>query len=77
MNYFSSILVLHVLVFTCSYINIYVTCIYCIGNASICSRGRCGRDRMVLDLQLPMQSVPITTDIVSSNLDQGEVYNIM
>jgi hypothetical protein len=30
-----------------------------------------------LDLQLPMQSVPITTDAVSSNLDQGEVYNIM
>jgi hypothetical protein len=30
-----------------------------------------------LDLQLPMQSVHITTDIVSSNLDQGEVYNIM
>jgi hypothetical protein len=29
------------------------------------------------DLQLPMQSVPITTDVVSSNLDQGEVYNIM
>ena len=28
-------------------------------------------------LQLPMQSVPITTDVVSSNLDQGEVYNIM
>jgi hypothetical protein len=24
-----------------------------------------------------MQSVPITTDIVSSNLDQGKVYNIM
>ena len=31
----------------------------------------------LLDLQLPMQSVPITTDVVSSNLDQGEVYNIM
>jgi len=29
-----------------------------------------------LDLQLYMQSVPITTDVVSSNLDQGEVYNI-
>jgi hypothetical protein len=29
------------------------------------------------DLQLPMQSVPITTDVVSSNLDQGEVYNII
>jgi len=24
-----------------------------------------------------MQSVPITTDVVISNLDQGEVYNIM
>jgi hypothetical protein len=30
-----------------------------------------------LDLQLPMQSVPITTDVVGSNLDQGEEYNIM
>ena len=30
-----------------------------------------------LDLQLSMKSVPITTDVVSSNLDQGEVYNIM
>ena len=30
-----------------------------------------------LDLQLPMQSVPITTDVVSSNLDQGEGDNIM
>jgi hypothetical protein len=28
-----------------------------------------------LDLQLPMQSVPITTDVVSSNLAQGEVYS--
>ena len=24
-----------------------------------------------------MQSVPITTDVLSSNFDQGEVYNIM
>jgi len=31
---------------------------------------------LFLDLQLPMQSVLTTTDIVSSNLDQGEVYNI-
>jgi hypothetical protein len=30
-----------------------------------------------LDLQLPIQSVPITTDVVSSNLDQGDVCNIM
>jgi hypothetical protein len=30
-----------------------------------------------LNLQLPMQSVPITADVVSSNLGQGEVYNIM
>jgi hypothetical protein len=28
-----------------------------------------------LDLQLPMHSVSIT-DVVSSNLDQSEVYNI-
>jgi hypothetical protein len=28
---------------------------------------------MVVGLLLPMQSVPITTDVVSSNLDQGEV----
>ena len=27
--------------------------------------------------QLPMQSVPTTTDVVGLNLDQGEVYNIM
>ena len=29
-----------------------------------------------LDLQLPMQSVPITTTVVSSNLAQGKVYSI-
>ena len=28
----------------------------------------------LLDLQIP---VPITTDVVSSNLDQGDVNNIM
>jgi len=38
---------------------------------------RRGRDRNVVELKLPMQSVPITTNVVSSNLDQGEVYNIM
>ena len=31
----------------------------------------------MLDLQLPMQSVPITTDVMTSNINQGEVYNIM
>ena len=30
-----------------------------------------------LDLQLSMQSVPITTDVVSLNLDQDKLYNIM
>ena len=29
-----------------------------------------------LDLQLPMQSVLITTNVLSSNLNQGEVYNV-
>ena len=30
----------------------------------------------LLDLQLPMQSVPITIVVVGSNPTQGEVYNI-
>jgi len=30
-----------------------------------------------LELQLPMHSVPITTDVMSLNLNQGEVYNSM
>jgi hypothetical protein len=29
-----------------------------------------------LNLQLHMKSVPIATDVVSSNRDQGKVYNI-
>ena len=40
-------------------------------------RDRCGRDHMVVGFRTPMQSVPITNDVVSSNLNQGEVYNIM
>ena len=32
---------------------------------------------MLLNLQLPMQSVSITIDVVSWNLDQGEEYSIM
>jgi len=30
----------------------------------------------MLDLQLPVQSVPITTNVVSSNPFHGEVYSI-
>ena len=33
--------------------------------------------RYTFSEELLMQSVPITTDVVSSNLDQGVVYNIM
>jgi len=33
-------------------------------------------DRMVVGFTT-MQSVPITTDVVNLNLDQGEVFNIM
>jgi len=41
-------------------------------------RGHCGCDRMVVGLTMTyMQSVPITTDVVSSNFDQGKVHNIM
>jgi hypothetical protein len=31
-------------------------------------KGHRGRDCMLVDLQLPVQSVPITTKVVSSNL---------
>jgi hypothetical protein len=31
----------------------------------------------MIDIQLPTKSVPIIIDVVSSNQDQGEVYNIM
>ena len=34
------------------------------------------RDRMVVDLQLPMQSVTITTNVVSWNPANGKVYSI-
>jgi len=41
-------------------------------------KDRRSRDRMVVVFTtIPMQSVPITTDVVSSNLGQSEVYNIM
>jgi hypothetical protein len=41
-------------------------------------RGRRGRDHMVVGIITTyMQLVPITTYVVSSNRDQGEVYNIM
>ena len=36
-----------------------------------------GHDRIwQLDLQLPVQSVPITTKVVSSNFIHGEVFSI-
>jgi hypothetical protein len=35
---------------------------------SLLPRGRCGRDRMIVGFITTMQSVPITTDVVSSNL---------
>jgi len=42
----------------------------------IINRGRRGLDHMVVDLQLPVQSVPITTKVVSLNPLHGEVYLI-
>jgi hypothetical protein len=40
-------------------------------------RGRRGCERMVVAiLQLPMQSMPNTTDVVSSNPAHDEVYSI-
>ena len=43
----------------------------------ISTKSRRGRDRMVVVLQLPMQSVSITTDAVRWNLDQDEAYSII
>jgi hypothetical protein len=40
-------------------------------------RGCRARDRMVVEFTTTYASVSITTDGVTSNLDQGEVYNIM
>ena len=36
-----------------------------------------GCGHMVVGFPLPMQSVPFTTDVVSSNPAQGDVYNFM
>ena len=42
------------------------------------TRGHRGSDRMVAGFTTTyMQSVSITTDVVSLNLDQGKVYNSM
>ena len=41
-------------------------------------KGDSDRDRMVVGFTTTyMQSVPITTDVVIWNLNQGEVYSIM
>jgi hypothetical protein len=40
------------------------------------TRDRHDRDHMVVELYLTVQSVPITTKVVSSNLIHGEVYSI-
>jgi hypothetical protein len=39
--------------------------------------GRRDRDRMVVGFTTTYATVSITTNVVSSNLGQGEVYNIM
>ena len=36
----------------------------------------CRRDRMIVGFTTTYQSVPITTNVVSSNLAHGEVYSI-
>jgi hypothetical protein len=36
--------------------------------------GRRGHDRMVVEFKLPMQSVPITTNVVSSNPAHTRYY---
>ena len=51
--------------------------VYNMFQAPMLLRDRRGHDRILVRLKtMPMQSVSITTD-VSSNLDQGEMCNIM
>ena len=42
----------------------------------LCGGDRRGCDRMVVGLQLHVQTVSITNNVVSSNPDHGEVYSI-
>ena len=52
----------------------YVCCLFRIN----IYRGHRGHDRMIVGFTTTYAiSASITTDVVSSNLDQGEVYNIM
>ena len=51
--------------------DIYIHTIYPNIQHQYGKRGRRGHDRMATGF------TTITTDVVSSNLDQGEVYNIM
>jgi hypothetical protein len=55
-----------------SFIGVHLTYL----NEPVPSRGRLGRDRMLVDLQLPVQSEPITTKVVSLNRAHGDVYSI-
>ena len=43
----------------------------------VCKGDRRGRDRMVVGFTTTYAISAYPTDVVSSNLDQGEVYNIM
>jgi hypothetical protein len=43
---------------------------------SCIGKGRRGRDRMVVGFSTTVQSVPITTNVVSSNPVHGRVYSI-
>jgi hypothetical protein len=45
-------------------------------SVTLCSIREIKKDSPGWDLQLPMQSVPITTNVVSSNHTHGEVYSI-
>jgi hypothetical protein len=58
-------------------VNTKDTCKLLLTHNTIYSWGRRGRDRIVVGfISTYIQSMPITTDVVSSNLDQGEVYNM-
>ena len=56
--------------------NFYITILKIYKKKNL-KRDRRGRDRMVVGFTTTYAISAITTDVVSWNLDKGEVYNIM
>ena len=63
-------------IFGVNFASIFLRFLYWLFELFQCVAGRLGRDRMVVGLQLLVQSAHITTKVVSSTPVHGEVYSI-